>query len=253
MEQKIQANVDETKLIRAIGKWMIIIAIVILCINTFCRLVDAEKSKEHVQVSGTVSKVHVSSEWVRAGNRMVNASTYTVWVRFRPAGWLSEDVIVNDYNDNIFSVGDTVTVLYPKNAIWKAYAAKKDWLTGAYLPVSKDYNLPLILSIILFVVGLLFFKNSPILDWIVGMGETAKDKKENGTETKVISEQEMFRNNWLSVVISIFLVGILLGVVALLVFLSGNEASAVGLALLDFLIMVVGIYLYCWYREKYKK
>lgn len=244
---------EEEKLIKIIGKWMLGIAIVILCINTFCRLADAKESKEHIQVVGTVSKIHVSSEWVRAGNRMVNDSTYTIWIRFRPAGWLSEEVIVDDYNDNIFSVGDTVSVLYPKAAIWKAYVAKKDWLTGAYLPVSKDYNLPLILSIILFVVGLLFFTNSPILDWIARMGETTKDKKENGNETKVISEQEMFRKTWLSVVISILLVGILLGGVALLAFFGGNEASAIGLALLDFLIMVVGIYLYCWYREKYKK
>ncbi len=183
MKQEIQTNVEEKKPIRVIGKWMIRIAIVILCINTLCRLADAKKSKEHIRVTGTVSKIQESTELVRAGKRMVNSSTYTVWIDFQPVGWIHEDGIVEDYIDDIFSVGDTVSVLYPEDAIYEAYAAKKDWLTGAYLPVSKDYNMPLIISAILFIIGFLFYKNSLILEWYTHAGKTnireMKEKNNN--------------------------------------------------------------------------
>ena len=101
--------------------------------KTLCRLVDAEKSKEHIRVTGTVSKIQESTELVRTGNRMVNLSTYTVWIDFQPMGWIHEDGIVEDYVDDIFSVGDTVSVLYPEDALYEAYVAKKDWLTDLIL------------------------------------------------------------------------------------------------------------------------
>lgn len=165
-EVKISKKQKEDKLIRTIGKWMIGIALVILCINIICRFEDAEKSKEHIRVTGTVSKIQESTEWARAGNRTVNSSTYTVWVHFQPKGWLSEDIITEDFSEDMFSVGDTVSVLYPEDTLYKAYVAKKDWMTGAYLPISKWYNIPLIISIILFVTGSLFCMNSPILKLI---------------------------------------------------------------------------------------
>lgn len=157
-KQMVQGTQNDTNkmFIRTIGKWMIIIAIAILGINIICRLAGVQKSKEYVQVTGYVTKIQESTELVRAGNRMTYESDYMVWINFQPVGWTHEDGIVENYVDDIWSVGDTVAVLYPKDALYDAYAAKKDWLTGGYLPARKDYDLPLIIAAILFVVGVVF-------------------------------------------------------------------------------------------------
>ncbi len=144
---------------KAIGKGIMIIAIVILIISTLCRLADAEKSKGHIHVTGTVSKIQEKTESVRAGKRYVNSSSYTVWINFRPVGWLSEDGIVENHVYDYFSVGDTVAILYPEDAVYEAYSAKKDWLTGAYLPIEgKIYDLSLVIAAILFVAGAVLYK-----------------------------------------------------------------------------------------------
>ena len=145
---------------KAVGKWLMILGIVILSINLLCRFTDAAKSKKHIQVTGTVSMIQETSELVRAGNRTVNSYTYTVWIRFQPEGWLSEDIVVEDHLFDIFSEGDTVTVLYPADAIYKAYSAREDWMTGAYLPVSKNYDIPMIIAAVLFALGILCCKET---------------------------------------------------------------------------------------------
>ena len=153
-------NGNMSKYTKTVGRGMMIVAIVILSINLLCRFADAEKSKEHIRVTGTVSKIQESSEWVRTGKRMVQSSEYMVWINFHPAEErLLEQGIVENHVYDFFSKGDTVDVLYPQGAVYKAYTAKKDWLTGAYLPMSKDYNMPLIIAVILFVAGFLFYKN----------------------------------------------------------------------------------------------
>ena len=153
-------NGNMSKYTKIVARGMMIVAIVILSINLLCRFADADRSKEYIRVTGTVSKIQESSEWVRAGKRMVRSSEYTVWINFQPdEDWLLEQGIVENHMYDIFSEGDTVDVLYPKGAVYKAYTAKKDWLTGAYLPMSKDYNMPLIIAVILFVTGFLFYKN----------------------------------------------------------------------------------------------
>ncbi|MBO5241776.1 MAG: hypothetical protein J6B19_03805 [Lachnospiraceae bacterium] len=149
-----------SKYTKTVGRGMMIVAIVILSINLLCRFADAEKSKEHIRVTGTVSNIQETTEWIRAGNRSVQSSNYSVWVRFHPQdSRLLEEVIVENHIYDLFSLGDTVVVLYPKSAVYKAYTAKKDWLTGDYLPMSKDYNMPLIIAFILLIAGFLFYKN----------------------------------------------------------------------------------------------
>ena len=149
-----------SKYTKIVGRGMMIVAIVILSIHLLCRFADAEKSKEHIRVTGKVSKIQESSEWVRTGKRMVQSSEYTVWINFQPdEDLLLEQGFVENHVCDIFSKGDTVDVLYPKGAVYKAYTAKKDWLTGAYLPMSKDYNMPLVIAVISFVAGFLFWKN----------------------------------------------------------------------------------------------
>lgn len=154
---KKQTNVKDEKFNRAFGKWMFIIAVIILCINVICRIADAGKSREYLQVMGTVTMEQTTSEW-RAGKRSYK---YMIWVDYQPQGHPLTEVITESYSFDLFSKGDTVPVLYQKDAVYKAYVAKKDWMTGAYLPVSKNYNIPLIISVILFVIG--FFSYEPAL------------------------------------------------------------------------------------------
>ena len=67
--------------------------------------------------------------------------------------------------------------MYQKGKVYKAYAAKKDWITRAYLPVSKNYNMPFIISVVLLVIGFLFYTNSPILKWYTHAGEIVIGKR----------------------------------------------------------------------------
>lgn len=86
-----------------------------------------------------------------------------------------------DHNGKLFkqavSVGETMPVLYHRGKVYKAYVAKKDCITGAYLPLSKNYNAPFIISVVLFVIGFLFYTNSPILKWYTNAGEITIGKK----------------------------------------------------------------------------
>ena len=156
---EIQTNEKAEKFNRACGRWMFRIAGMILCINVLCRIVDAGKSMDYVQVTGTVTMTQTTKEWVRAGNRSREMPRYHVWIEYPIQGYEYPETIFDTYHDNMFSKGDTVPVLYRKDAVYEAYAAKKDWMTGAYLPVSKWYNVPLIIAGVLFVFGFLLYKN----------------------------------------------------------------------------------------------
>lgn len=149
MEQETQSNTEKEKFNRAISKWLFGIAGIILCINVTCRMVDAGKSKEYVQVMGTVTMTQETSEW----HAKKKSYDYYVWLDYQPQGHLNTYSIFESYSFNLFSEGDSVPVLYRKDAADKAYAAKKDWMTGAYLPVRKSYNMPLIIAVILLVIG----------------------------------------------------------------------------------------------------
>lgn len=173
VEQETQKNVihtrevptseEEEKLRKTYGKWLFRVAGIILCINVFCRMVDAGKSMEYVQVIGTVTMKQTTEEWVRAGNRSFKSPTYIVWIEYPIKGYNSSEKISERYSFDMFSKGDKVPVLYRKDAASKAYVAKKDWMTGAYLPVDKYYNVPLIIAAILLIIGFLLYTNSPLL------------------------------------------------------------------------------------------
>lgn len=171
--RKIQKKEEKEKFNRAFGKWIIGIAGIILCINVFCRMVDAGKSRDYVQVMGTVTMTYTTEHWI-GRNRGYD---YHVLIVYRPWGDLLKYSVSESYSFNMFSKGDTVPVLYRKDAVYEAYVAKKDWMTGAYLPVSKSYNMPLIIAGILFVIGFLLYTNSPILEWYTHAGEITIGKK----------------------------------------------------------------------------
>lgn len=166
-EWKTQTSVKTKKVCRVTGKWMLWIAGIILCINVTSRIVASQKTKEeYVQVMGTVTKVYVTTEqkYSRAAKGMVESTTYDVRIEYQPLGDILPNSIAEDLNDK-YSEGDIVPVIYKKDAVYDGYIAEKDWLTGAYLPITKYYNVPFVMAIILFVIGFLLYTNSPILDW----------------------------------------------------------------------------------------
>ena len=158
---------EEDKFVRVVGKWILGIAGIILSINLVCRAVDAEKSTKYIQVMGKVTKTQTTYHWVRAGGRSRETPTYHVWIEYAIPGTSLKQHVTESYSSNLFSMGDEVPVMCQKDPPHKAYAAKKDWLTGAYLPISKSYNASLILSIVLLGIGYIFYTDSPLLDWFL--------------------------------------------------------------------------------------
>lgn len=156
----VQRKGEEEKINRKISKWLFLIAGIILCINVYCRMVDAQKSTEYVRTTGIVTSVSERSEW-HAGKR---SYSYRVYVDYETRGWWGTLSTSESSSFNKFSKGDTMPVLYRKDNVFEVYIAKKDWMTGAYLPVNKWYNVPLVISVVLFIVGFLLYTNSPILE-----------------------------------------------------------------------------------------
>lgn len=159
----VQRKGEEEKINRKISKWLFLIAGIILCINVYCRVMDAKKSTEYVRTTGTVTSVHERSEWV-ARKRTYSYQVYVDYQTGCVWGTLSTSESYSSLNK--FSKGDTVPILYRKDNVFEAYIAKKDWMTGAYLPASKWYNMPFVISVVLFVMGFLLYTNSPVLVWI---------------------------------------------------------------------------------------
>lgn len=173
--QSSETQTKENKFFRAIGKWMLWIAGIILCINVISRVVDGVKTaEEFVLTTGTVTKEQVTYEWRRAAGRSQELPSYHIWVKYQPQGGILPSSITEIYSEDMFSKGDTVSVIYRKDAVYDAYVAQKDWMTGAYLPITRSYNTFFIISIVLLIIGFLFYRNSPALDVVVFLADVAK-------------------------------------------------------------------------------
>lgn len=172
-EQELSAEEEDKRFNRAVGKWMIRIAAIILCINVFCRVTDAVESKNYVQVMGTVTDTYSTSSW-NAGKRSYN---YHVMVDYQPKGWAGTSSVSESHSFDMFYEGQTVPVLYRENATYDEYIAKKDWMTGAYLPAENWYNVPFVIGIVLFVLGFLAYTDSPVLEWLERADQFLSSKK----------------------------------------------------------------------------
>lgn len=172
-QQEALSAEEETKQFnKIIGKLLLRIAVIILAINLFCRVTDAIESKDYIQVTGTVTDTYTTSSW-NAGKR---SYTYHVQVEYQRKGWAGTSSVSEVHSSYALSEGDEVPVLYKKNSLSKDYIAKKDWLTGAYLPARKWYNVPFVIGVVLFVLGFLLYTNSPVLDWIERADQFLKKK-----------------------------------------------------------------------------
>lgn len=159
LEQRRAQKAEEEKVWnRAIGKWTFRFVAFILCINVFCRFVDAQKSMEYVHVMGTVTSV-TKEEGRLAGK---NTYSYRVWVEY-PVGEEKQKSLYKTYSDFDYALYEEVPILYRMDDVDDAYVAKKDWLTGAYLPVGKLYDIPWIIAAYFCITGILFYTNAPLI------------------------------------------------------------------------------------------
>lgn len=160
LEQRRAQKAEEEKVWnRAVGKWTFRLVAFIICINVFCRFVDAQKSMEYVQVMGTVTsvtKIYTASPRNDQYDYMTN-------VKYLIEGEQESNYISECYSSYKFGQYEKVPVLYRKDNVEDAYVAKKDWVTGAYLPVDKLYDIPWIIAAYLCVTGFLFYTNSPLV------------------------------------------------------------------------------------------
>jgi len=171
-EQELSDEEANKRFNRAFGKLLIRIAAFIFCVNVFCRVTDAIESKNYVQVMGTVTDTYSTSSW-NAGKRSYN---YHVRVDFQPQGWAGTTEISESDSFSRFFEGQTVPVCYRESAVHKAYIAKKDWMTRAYLPAENAYNVPFVIGIILLVLGFLVYTDSPVLEWIERADQILREK-----------------------------------------------------------------------------
>lgn len=159
-KQKLSDEEIEKRVTRAIGMGMIRIAGIILCINVFCRVLDAVESKDYIQVMGTVTDAYTSN----------SSLDYNVRVDYQPKGESWTACVSESYSSSMFKEGQAVPVLYRGKPIYDEYIAKKDWMTGAYLRAEKWYNVPFVIAVVLFILGVLFYTDSPILEWYANAG-----------------------------------------------------------------------------------
>ena len=147
------------KIIRMIGFGFWILAMHIIVINIICRIADSSKTGHYECTDGVVIKAEEYKTYPFGGHGRANYN-YEIKVEYVPK---DEDRthIFWDYSDayeNI-NIGDTIRIYYNKDDPDEAYAARKDWLTGRYLPAEKRYNIPLIISAVLFIIGIFFLIN----------------------------------------------------------------------------------------------
>lgn len=176
-EQMAKEKELENILIKTLGKVFFGLSCIILLINLGCRLFDAVQSEKYAPFAGTVTNV---IEGMRASTSRKHSGDipyYNVWVGYSPFVDLDFEIEIDfESTFNKWEVGDKVTVMHRIDSGDVAYVAKKDWLTGKYLPIEKNYDIPLIIAAVLTVLGFIFYKNLSILDWYAN-GAQIKIKK----------------------------------------------------------------------------
>ena len=156
MDKEEDIDALATKINRLIGTGFIVAAVLIICINMLCRVSGSRKGIGYEYVDGVVTK------WVEKKSYPFGVKRpsydYTIWVEYDPVG-ASHTYTMIDYSHAYEYVrkGDILRVYYRADDPDEAFTAKKDWLTKEYLPAENDYNIPLIISVPLILIGIYFF------------------------------------------------------------------------------------------------
>ena len=145
------------KINRMIGFAFLIIAMVIISINMFCRFAGALKAKPYEYTDGVVIKREEHKTYPFGGYGRPDYN-YEIKVEYVPEG---EDrtYIFWDYSHayEFINKGDTLRIYYMEDDPDESYAARRDWLTRMYLPAENSYNIPLVISAVLIIIGIFFF------------------------------------------------------------------------------------------------
>lgn len=137
------------------GKFFIFFGIILLLTSFVSRFAKASESDNYTLTTGTVTKVQMTKE--RSTSRRAGYSyvyRYNIWIDYKADGaWLTDTLFLSNNIDEM-EVGEEVQVMYNNELSSKSYLAKKDWLTGKYLPAEPGYDLLAVIGIAFGLVGI---------------------------------------------------------------------------------------------------
>ena len=161
--------------------WIICIAVIIACINIGCRIKDGIANQNYEIAEGMVTLITSETATIETGGYYAgryhthqNGEVYYAEIEYRPHNSCWDKHFRVKCGIRNYDIGDTVTVMYnPDNIYDERYLVKKDWITGKWLDLEKDYNSPLIIAVMFLLAGIAYlyligvmkahFKNS----WMV--------------------------------------------------------------------------------------
>ena len=168
--------------------WIFCIAFIIICINIGCRISDSVSSSDYERTEGTVISIRSEKGTITTGGYYAGryhfyeegVSRYAT-IEYYPGDRYYGERFEVKFDHRFFHKGDTLQVMYKLEgrSIKDNYLAKCDWITGAWLDAEKDYNTPMIISIVIIFAGIGWlylinvlkplFKNSWKVISIIGM------------------------------------------------------------------------------------
>ena len=144
--------------------WIICIAVIITCINIGCRIKDGIANQNYEIVEGMVTSITSETATIEIGGYRAghyhthrNGKVYYAEIEYRPHDIYWDEHFRVKCGMRNYDIGDTVTVMYnPDNIYDERYLVKKDWITGEWLDLEKDYNSPLIIAGMLLFAGIAY-------------------------------------------------------------------------------------------------
>ena len=139
------------------------LGIIFLLGSTIDRFCAAYESKDYILTTGTVSHVSERKE-TTTGRYRRTYKKYQLAVKYQPRDSITEESLTTDY---VFysprKLGEKMHVMYHKKQAGKDYIAKKDWLTGKYISLTKKYDMWLGISIAFVAIAVALYGYS--LQW----------------------------------------------------------------------------------------
>ena len=173
--------------------WIICIAVIIACINIGCRINDGIANQNYEIVDGMVTSITSETATIETGGYYAgryhthqNGKVYYAEIEYRPHDSYWDKHFRVKCGIRNYAIGDTVTVMYnPDNIYDERYLAKKDWITGKWLDLEKNYNSPLIIAVMFLLAGIAYL-------YLIGVNKAH------------------FKNSWMVFSISVLVFGMIL-------------------------------------------
>lgn len=171
-----------------VGLVFIIIFLVIVGINIFCRYNDNRKLKKMEYTEGVVTSRQDYEKWY-GRRRHISDS---IIVEYTPEG--SDKKYSFRDSDGPYEFiykGDVIGVYYDKRNPEKVFIAKTDWLTGKDVRADKNYEALLIVAVFPLIIAAFFFVEELIVRKKIkkGIGTTDDNHcrycKNSNTEIKI--------------------------------------------------------------------